>query len=85
MKDDEEQVEALKRTLKKKLVMKLKKVKQKIVMQHQHIVDGKENLKSLVEGVGGGGGGSRRVGVNPQGQAPPHIFSCTTGGGLGRC
>ena len=46
MKDDEEQVEALKRTLKKKLVMKLKKVKQKIVMQHQHIVDGKENLKS---------------------------------------
>ena len=42
MKDDEEQVEALKRTLKKKLVMKLKKVKQKIVMQHQHIVDGKK-------------------------------------------
>ena len=38
----------------------------------------KENMKSLVEGVGGGGGGSRRVGVNPQGQAPPHIFSCTT-------
>ena len=42
LKDDDEQVEALKRTLKKKLMMKLKKVKQKIILQHQHIVDGKE-------------------------------------------
>ena len=35
LKDDDEQVEALKRTLKKKLMMKLKKVKQKIVLQIQ--------------------------------------------------
>ena len=34
---------------------KLKKVKQKIVLQHQHIVDGKENLKLLVEGLAAGG------------------------------
>ena len=41
LKDADDQVEALKRALEKRLMMKLKKVEQKIVMQHQQIVDGK--------------------------------------------
>ena len=49
LKDADDQVEALKRALEKKLMMNLKKVEQKIVLQHQQIVDGKENLKSLEE------------------------------------
>ena len=49
LKDADDQVEALKRALEKRLMMKLKKVEQKIVMQHQQIVDGKENLKILEE------------------------------------
>ena len=50
-------------------MMKLKKVKQKIVLQHQDIVDGKENLKLLVEGLAAGG-----LVLTPQEQSPPHIF-----------
>ena len=40
LKDDDEQVEALKRTLKKNLMMKLKNVKQKIVLQIQQTLTG---------------------------------------------
>ena len=49
LKDADDKVEALKRALEKKLLKKLKKVEQKIVLQHQQIEEGRENLKSLME------------------------------------